>query len=60
MNTPQLFGRFKNTVSQQLMFARGFKTRRSDPEVRSLFGKKNSDNIGPSTPELKLGSVKEK
>ena len=57
----QLLGGFSNTISPQLIFARGFKTRHSDPEVRSsLFGKTNSDNIVGSAPELKLGSVKEK
>ena len=57
----QILSLFGKNISPQLIFARGFKTRRSDPEVRAtLFGRKHSEGTSGGTPELKLGGIKEK
>lgn len=47
--------------SPQLMFARGFKTLRSDPELRNTNNKNTSEvPFGGTPPELKLGGINDK
>ena len=42
------------------MFARGFKTLRSDPELRNTNNKNTSEVPFGGTPELKLGGINDK
>jgi len=47
-------------ISPQLRFARGFKTIRSDPELRNSFERKPHEFTAGVNPELKLGGMNEK
>ena len=50
---------FPANAAQQLSFSRGFKTRRSDPDIRtSIYEKKNQDTVFGGFQDLKLGENK--